>query len=105
MHHLATARDHGESAQLAGHLDEILRRLSRIEFWLDAHERRIARIEPVLWPSDRWMTTGEVCRRLGIPPTTLRSAITSGRVPAQKVRGRWEVSPDWFAQQAIGAGR
>jgi excisionase family DNA binding protein len=71
----------------------------------DELRHRLARIEAVLWPSDRWLRTGEVCRRLGIPPTTLRSAITSGRVPAQKVRGRWEVSPDWFAQQAIGAAR
>lgn len=65
---------------------------------------RLARIEALLWPGDRWMRTGEVCRRLDMPPSTLRTAIHSGRVPAQRVRGRWEVDPDWVAKQIAERG-
>jgi excisionase family DNA binding protein len=70
----------------------------------DDLRHRLARIEAVLWPADRWMRTGEVCRRLSIKPTTLRSAIAAGRVPAQRVRGRWEVDPDWVARQIVDRG-
>lgn len=59
-------------------------------------------VEPIIGDhADRWLTVRETSVRLGMPATTLRGWIAAGRVPAQRVRGVWEIAPEWVAAKVL----
>lgn len=93
MHSLAVGADAPDVAELVARLERV--------------EAVLRLVEPFLAPDgpDRWLTVSEASRRTGIPVSTLRTACARGRVPAQRVLGRWEVAPEWVAAQAITRGQ
>ena len=93
MHSLAVGADAPDVAELVARLERV--------------EAVLRLVEPFLAPDDdgRWLSVSEASRRTGIPVTTLRTACARGRVPAQRVLGRWEISPEWVAAQAIKRGQ
>lgn len=93
MHSLAVSAEAPDVADLAARLERV--------------EAVLRLVEPFLCLDDdgRWLPIREVHRRLGIPVSTLRTAAAEGRIPAQRVRDRWEISPEWVAAQAIQRGQ
>ena len=52
-------------------------------------------------PSGRWLTTGQVARRLGLNPKTIRRAIYEEKIPAWQIADgcEWRIPGRWVDEQ------
>ncbi len=53
-------------------------------------------------PSKRWLTTGQVARRLGLNPKTIRRRIYDGTIPAWQIAdgSEWRI-PGWWVDEQL----
>lgn len=47
---------------------------------------------PEVTTPSKWMSTSQAAQRLGVTDRAIRNAISSGRLPAQSVDGRWRIT-------------
>jgi excisionase family DNA binding protein len=89
----------GLRARMRGRRPEIAQELLEVKWAADIHERRVSVLPEaeagsaeVAAPSCSWMSSVDASDLLGLSDRAVRLACSEGRLEAQQVGGRWQIT-------------